>query len=101
MLQRSKFATGLAFLVLSLLTSDAVFSQAIPRANPAPHSSFRQAKLVSPRTGWAVVDQPSDQSSENAEGTTSQHLYWTDNDGHTWREITPNPMVTRNLGNIF
>ena len=101
MLQRSKFATGLAFLVLSLLKSDAVFSQAIPRANPTPHSSFRQAKLASPRAGWAVVDQPSDQSSENAEGTTSQHLYWTDDDGQTWREITPNPMATRNLGNIF
>jgi len=48
-----------------------------------------------------VVDQPSDQSSENAEATTSQHLYWTDDDGQTWREITPNPMMTRNLGNIF
>ncbi|HWY58864.1 MAG TPA: hypothetical protein VNZ03_30660 [Terriglobales bacterium] len=101
MLQRSKFATGLAFLVLSLLTSDTVFSQAIPRANPAPHSSLRQAKLVSQRTGWAVVDQPSDQFSEDSEGTTSQHLYWTDDDGQTWREITPNPMMTRNLGNIF
>jgi photosystem II stability/assembly factor-like uncharacterized protein len=99
--QRSKFVTGLAFLALSFFTSDAVPSQAIPRANPAPQSSLRQAKLVSQQTGWAVVDQPSDQSSENAEHTTSQHLYWTDDDGQTWREITPNPMVTRSLGNIF
>ncbi len=100
MLRRLKLPTSLAFLVLSLLTLDAAFPQAIPRANPAPYSSFRQAKLVSSRTGWAVVDQPSDQSSESAEGA-SQHLYWTDDDGQTWREITPNPMVTRKLGNIF
>jgi photosystem II stability/assembly factor-like uncharacterized protein len=29
---------------------------------------------------------------------TDEHLYWTDNDGRSWREITPPNMPTRNIG---
>lgn len=93
--------TGVAFAAWSMLWPVAVFPQVIQPVNPAPHPRFRQAKLVLPGTGWAVVDQPSNPSSETARDGTSQHIYWTEDDGQTWREITPVPMLTKNLGNIF
>jgi photosystem II stability/assembly factor-like uncharacterized protein len=100
-MQKRNFVMGVVFVGWTVLSPGAVFSQAIQRANPAQHPQFRQARLVLPGTGWAAVDQPSDQPSENAKETVSQHLYWTEDDGRTWREITPAPMLTRNLGDIF
>jgi photosystem II stability/assembly factor-like uncharacterized protein len=89
-----------ALLILSLLLSGTVFSQEIPRGNPTAQPTFRIARLVSPGAGWAVVDEPSP-AAENAVGAANQHLYWTDNDGQNWHEITPDPMLTKNLGSIF
>jgi photosystem II stability/assembly factor-like uncharacterized protein len=56
--------------------------------------------LVSPGTGWIIVDQPSDHPA-SYDDCAFQHLYWTNNNGQTWREITPPDMPTRNIGEVF
>lgn len=72
--------------------------------SPSCNASLSKAKLVSSGEGWAVVKQPSDRAQDSAtdgEGCTDEHLYWTDNDGQSWREITPDRLPARNLGSAF
>jgi photosystem II stability/assembly factor-like uncharacterized protein len=70
-------------------------------ASPACYAHLSRAGLVSSGKGWAIVDQPLNGPvihSGTADDCTDEHLYWTDNDGRTWREITPPDMPTRNIG---
>ncbi len=64
-------------------------------------ASLSRAMLISPDTGWAVVNQPSNRPQHPGGVTpecTEQHLYWTDNDGKAWREVGPATMPTRHMG---
>ena len=72
--------------------------------SPTCYAHLSRAKLVSSGRGWAIVDQPSDRPVDHpgrGDDCTEEHLYWTDNDGQTWREITPPNMPARNMGTSF
>jgi photosystem II stability/assembly factor-like uncharacterized protein len=56
--------------------------------------------LISTGVGWAIVDLPSEGPANDVE-CTRQHLYWTETNGRTWREITPPDMPTRSIGQVF
>jgi hypothetical protein len=76
------------------------FAQTSPLTKPICYARLQSSKLISPGAGWVIVDQPSDHPA-NYDDCVFQHLYWTDNDGQTWREITPPHTPTRNLGEVF
>jgi hypothetical protein len=89
-----------AFMALASWPGSAL-SQTSSSASSACYAHLSRAKLVSSGKGWAVVDQPSNRPvdhSGRADDCTDEHLYWTDNDGQTWREITPPNMPTRSMG---
>jgi photosystem II stability/assembly factor-like uncharacterized protein len=92
-------------LVLSLASSPrSAYSQNIEPPSPDCYASLSKAKLVASDSGWAIVNQPIahvTKSSSNREDCVSERLYWTDNDGRTWREITPDHMPTKNLGIVY
>jgi photosystem II stability/assembly factor-like uncharacterized protein len=75
-------------------------AQATGLASPACYTNLRRFKLISPSVGWAIVDLPSDQHADGGE-CTRRHLYWTETNGRTWREITPTDMPTRSMGQVF
>ena len=86
-----------ALLVLLALCPRATYCQAFQTPSPGCYASLGRAKLVSAGTGWATVNQPLDLplvQPGGIEDCTTEHLYWTDNDGLTWREITPRQMPT-------
>src|SRR5450631_3323561 len=62
-------------------------------ASPLCFATVRNSKLISPGAGWVIVDQPSDNAT-GYDDCSYQHLYWTDNNGQAWREITPPHMPT-------
>jgi photosystem II stability/assembly factor-like uncharacterized protein len=108
MRQRLPLALRMAFfvvLVLSLASSPrAAYSQTIEAPSSDCYASLSKAKLVASDSGWAIVNQPIPHVTENPsnrEDCVSEHLYWTDNDGRTWREITPHHMPTKNLGIVY
>src|SRR5579859_4585972 len=82
----------------------AALSQTSPSASSTCYAHLSRAKLVSSGNGWAIADQPSDRPvdhSGSADDCTDEHLYWTDNDGQTWRDITPRSMPARSVGTRF
>ena len=74
-------------LLLCCATAGALTCQSPPR--------FQRFKLVAPGSGW-VVAEPSDGSS-----CPPHRLYWTDDNGRSWRDITPRPMPTPGIGLVF
>jgi photosystem II stability/assembly factor-like uncharacterized protein len=93
-----------ALLVLLALCPRATYCQAFQTPSPGCYASLGRAKLVSAGTGWATVNQPLELplvQPGGIEDCTTEHLYWTDNDGLTWREITPRQMPTKDLGIIY
>jgi hypothetical protein len=108
MTQKLPLLLRLAFFVAVILllasSPHATYSQTARTSSPDCHASLSKAKLVSSGEGWAIVKQPSDRAQDHAtdsEDCTDEHLYWTDNDGQSWREITPDRMPARNLGSVF
>lgn len=82
----------------------AVCAQGIEVPGPGCYASLSKAKLVAASAGWAVVNQPIrdiPKHPSEREACVSEHLYWTDNDGQSWREITPHHMPTKNLGIVY
>ena len=104
MAQRQPLLPRVAFIVgaVAVMFTWPCFSrsQVFSRANPACFGSLRRAKPVSRGIGWAIVDQPSDHPAEGEE-CTREYLYWTENNGQTWRDITPPDMPTRSIGQVF
>jgi hypothetical protein len=91
-----------ALLLLLALCPRVTYCQAFQ--SPGCYASLSKAKLVSAGAGWATIRQPSDLPLAQAGGIedcTTEHLYWTDNDGQTWREITPRQMPTKDLGIVY
>jgi len=98
----------LAFFVMVALLSasspQVTCSQTFRTLSPDCYASLSKAKLVSIGEGWAIVKRPSDRSADHSadgEDCTDEHLYWTDNDGQSWREITPDGKPARYLGSVF
>lgn len=74
-----------------------------PSISPC-YAQLSRAQLVSAGTGWAIVDQPSSRPQNPRsiiQECTDQHLYWTEDDGKSWREIGPAIMPTRGMGTDF
>lgn len=93
-----------ALLVLLASCPRVTYCQAFQTPSPGCYASLSRAKLVSVGTGWATVNQPLDLPMVRPGGIedcTTEHLYWTDNDGQTWLEITPRQMPTKDLGIVF
>jgi photosystem II stability/assembly factor-like uncharacterized protein len=93
-----------AFALLLASSPSALLAQAVEAPSPDCYASLSKAKLVAPDAGWAIVNQPVPyvpEGASNREDCVSEHLYWTDNDGQTWREITPHRMPTKNLGIVY
>jgi photosystem II stability/assembly factor-like uncharacterized protein len=67
---------------------------------PTCSAFIQRAQLVSPRTGWAILVEPSDHPVDYGD-CAQQHLYWTENYGKTWRETTPPRMPTRSIGHVY
>lgn len=87
---------SLAALALLMLVS---WPDVTPAQTPQASSGncdcvLRQFKLVSPGSGWATTG-----PRENA--IESDRLYWTDNNGEAWRDITPPDMPARSITQIF
>ena len=106
--RRPSVSPRLAILVSAFMAlaswPDVALSQTSSSASPTCYAHLSRAKLVSKGKGWAIVDQPSNRlvdRSGGADDCTDEHLYWTANDGQTWREITPPDMPTRNMGTSF
>lgn len=102
--QTPRISPRLAALVMavSVLASSSrgVRSQTSPSPNPTCYAQLSRAKLISGGTGWAIAGQAPEHSAA-AEGCTNERLYWTDNDGQTWRDITPLHMPARSIGTLF
>jgi photosystem II stability/assembly factor-like uncharacterized protein len=94
-------ASRVALLILAFFTLQmSMFAQATRTPSPGCVAYLRRSKLISPGTGWTIVDQPSDRAVQG-ENCTNAHLYWTENNGKDWRDITPPDMPTRNIGQVF
>src|ERR1700732_3946243 len=96
----------LSFTVVLLLVFSprAAYSQVFQSRSPNCNARLGKATPVSSTAGWAMVTQPSDNSpkpSADAGDCTAEHLYWTDNNGQVWREITPLHMPAEHLGSVF
>ena len=61
---------------------------------------LQKTKLVTDRSGWAIVRVPSEHP-RNVYDCTDEHLYWTEDNGGTWREMTPPEMAGRSILDAF
>jgi len=101
-----RFASLASFVLgfaLVLLPSDARAQSSPPSSAPC-FAHLSEAKLISTGTGWAIVAQPADRGTDTADRNTdctTDHLYWTDDDGKSWREITPPNMPARSIGPVY
>lgn len=87
-------------VVLALLSCSAACMGQSSSAERSPcYVNLSRAKLVAPNVGWAIVKRPSRKST--ARDGCEQRIYWTDNDGGTWRDITPKPMPVPSIGQVF
>lgn len=60
------------------------------------------AKLVSPGVGWAAIMRDAMCAPGNVfPPCPPMRLYWTDDNGQHWRNITPPDMPTRNIRQVF
>jgi hypothetical protein len=58
-------------------------------------------KFLAPGTAWAIVEQPAPDYGGDRQNCMGSHLYLTDNNGQSWRDITPRPLPTRNMQGVF
>jgi hypothetical protein len=82
----------------------ATLCQTSSSAGVTCYAHLSRARLVSSGRGWAIVDQPSVRPVDHpgsGDHCMDEHFYWTDNDGQTWRDITPRDMPTRSVGTLF
>jgi len=107
---RQKLSSALPMVVFAVLAvllaslPSAVCAQAIEAPISNCYASLSKTKLVAWDAGGAIVDQPMHDIPEHPSGRedcVSEHLYWTDNDGQIWREITPQRLPTKNLGIVY
>ena len=82
------------------LSPHALRAQARAPVNYDCYPRLDRAKPVSPGKGWAVIDRPVEHSANGAE-CVDERLYWTDNDGQIWREITPPKIPSWKVGSVF
>ena len=94
------FLTRLVFSLALFISASKVLAQENATFNPSCISYVRQSKLISPGVGWAILAQPMDHPTNDGD-CTNDRLYWTNNDGKNWREITPAPMPTLSMRNVF
>jgi len=78
-----------------LLCPSSLGAQTAPPTNTACRLSVLRVKLVLPRAGWAIV------GPAGGGDCAVQHIYWTDDNGQVWRDITPRDMPTRKIGQVF
>ena len=73
-----------------------------PAKTPSPtcYAAVKSAQLVSPGIGWAIAVQPSEHPADYAD-CEFEHLYWTEDNGKTWREITPPLMPAPIIALVF
>src|ERR1700739_741068 len=61
-----------------------------------------EAKMVSPGVGWAVVMKDWSCAPGGTDASCAhEKLYWTNDDGGHWRDITPATMPSRHITNVF
>src|SRR4029077_143466 len=61
---------------------------------------LRREHLIAPGKGWIIVEQHASIPVEG-ESCSDQRLHWTDDNGRTWRDITPPHMPTHSIGQVF
>lgn len=88
-----RFLLALVLAVVSLSSGSQGGTAAKPE-DRTPRSVLRRYKVVSPGSGWVTTGPP-----EN--GSKSTRLYWTDDDGQIWRDITPSDGKAEDIGPIF
>src|SRR5260370_957444 len=59
------------------------------RAQAEPHMG-----LIAPGVGWALQNQSMGQDRDD-------HLFWTSDDGRTWRDVTPHDPASREIAGVF
>src|SRR5260370_38773069 len=59
------------------------------RAQAEPHMG-----LIAPGVGWALQNQSMGQDRDD-------HLFWTSDDGSTWRDVTPHDPASREIAGVF
>jgi photosystem II stability/assembly factor-like uncharacterized protein len=93
-----------AFLLLPslrLATSSASTSPQSPLALDSPCRGYlRREHLIAPGKGWIIFEQHTSISA-GIESCSGQRLYWTDDNGKAWRDITPPHMPTHSIGEVF
>ena len=88
----STFFTAVILVAASF--SCVAYCEELQSSGHNPVGILREFKLVSGGSGWVSTGSP-----EN--GGESDCLYWTDDNGQTWRDITPHGMLARSRGLIF
>jgi len=68
--------------------------------HPYCATNLGRAGLVAPGVGWAIVHEAVAQH-PNDSGCTTPHLYWTETNGQSWREISPAHMPARDDPFVF
>lgn len=84
----------LTAILASVSLSSAASAQTLQNSRWSSNDVLRTFKLVSNGSGWVTTG-----PREN--GNESNRLYWTDDNGQTWREITPQGMPTKDTGQVF
>jgi len=91
----------LLLLLLRLVTATASIS---PQSSITPDMScsedLRREHLIAPGKGWVIADRHTNIPG-GVESCSGQRLYWTENNGQTWRDITPPQMPTHSIGEVF
>jgi hypothetical protein len=86
--------------VIAFLTPTAAFAQLGLRSRPGCVTNLGHAQMVAPGTGWAMVHESVAQPSKDSD-CTNPHLFWTDSNGQSWREISPPHMPAENDPVVF
>jgi len=95
----------LSFLLLIVGVSSLFFPWRSARAQaPAPnppvvYDALQQFHLISPGVGWVATSQLA--PSSDCPDCTDEHLYWTQNNGQDWRDITPQRTPQQNIQQAF
>src|ERR1700676_638443 len=92
MTQRRYISVWLVLLSLALLQAQ--------NASAQSRMHLGKAKLVSPGVGWATVQQYPNEAPEGS-SLYSTCLYWTQDNGKKWRDITPPHTSLQTLSEVF
>ena len=93
--------SGLPAFALFACSLFFLFSIKATRAqSPAAHRAFaydalQQFHLIAPGVGWATTSEQT--NSTDCQNCSNEHLYWTDNNGKNWRDITPPRTPLQNI----